>query len=86
LYWDDGRKDYATVVTQESIGAQKAWNYQFVRIEGYVLNRKSTASIPIYLFWNGTKDNATGTDAMQVRFDTDGFKRIRPEGWILKPK
>jgi len=82
-YFYPQRNDYLTIATQESISSGKP-DYQFVRIEGYVYQRKAPSSLPIYLFWNG-KDNVTTAEIMRINLEKQAFKQIRIEGWILKP-
>lgn len=88
-YWNGDRKDNFTTASVE--GKRNAVNgkYQFVRIDGYVLNRPTTSegkAIPLYLYYHATrKDNFTAAAPQSIQAaEAGGYRRANLEGYVLE--
>lgn len=88
-YWNGARKDNFTTASAKGKSNAVNGKYNFVRVDGYVLNRSSTAegrAIPLYLYYHSVrKDNFTAAAPQSIRAaEAGGYRRANLEGYVLE--
>ena len=88
-YWSGARNDNFSTASTKGKKAAKAAKYEFVRQDGFVLNKASNAegkAVPLYLYYSkARKDYLTvATSAGIKSANFAGYTKIGIEGYVLQ--